>query len=136
MMILCPPAACRCVICKGENRFPATLPRPVLSALPLSMPVACSEPAEPQSESGRMLSLLQLDEFRLAASEAGVEDEAETRAQLLRAVQSLDSHTLRLFNAACKAERNARALDLAVQASASAASPALGARESGGWKEG
>lgn len=46
-------SALMCVICKGDDPYPATLPRPVISALPLGMPLACSEPAEPALERER-----------------------------------------------------------------------------------
>uniref|UniRef100_A0A7S0PV75 WDHD1/CFT4 helical bundle domain-containing protein n=1 Tax=Coccolithus braarudii TaxID=221442 RepID=A0A7S0PV75_9EUKA len=59
--------------------------------------------------------MLQLDEFRVSAREQGLEHDEDTQASILKAVQTLDSATLRLVSAACKAERNARALDHAVQ---------------------
>ena len=104
-----------CVICKGDDKFPTTLPRPVLSALPLAVPLACAEPADPQIEGRRLMTLLNMDEFRVCAAEEGLAEAEETQAQLMRAVTMLDSLALKLFSNACKMERNARALDLAVQ---------------------
>ena len=56
-----------CVIVKGDDPYPSTLPRPVLSALPLTMPLACSEPFEPKLEGERLMAQLLLDEFRAVA---------------------------------------------------------------------
>ena len=104
-----------CVIVKGDDPYPSTLPRPVLSALPLTMPLACSEPAQPQLEHDRMLQQLMLDEMRSSAMAEGTDESEEVQRNLLRGFTKLDSLNLKLLAAACKAERNARALDLARQ---------------------
>ena len=108
-------SAMMCVICKGDDPYPATLPRPVISALPLAIPVACSEPADPTLERERLLCQLLLDEFRAVSSDEGTADDPEVQSQILRGFTKLDSQTVKLIAAACKAERNARALDLATQ---------------------
>ena len=135
-----------CVIVKGDDPYPSTLPRPVLSALPLTMPLACSEPAQPQLEHDRMLQQLMLDEMRSSAMAEGTDESEEVQRNLLRGFTKLDSLNLKLLAAACKAERNARALDLARQLqlpkSLTAAMklanhyklPSLAERESLGWR--
>ncbi|EOD21019.1 hypothetical protein EMIHUDRAFT_450890 [Emiliania huxleyi CCMP1516] len=102
-----------CILCKGDDKYPATLPRPVLTALPLAMPLACSEPAEPQLEAQRIAAMVELDEYRLAATEAGLGEE-ETAEHTMRLVTKIDSLALKLFKTANETERNARALDLAL----------------------
>tara|TARA_B100000524_G_scaffold338016_1_gene229126 strand:- start:1020 stop:2636 length:1617 start_codon:yes stop_codon:yes gene_type:complete len=104
-----------CVICKGDDKFPPLLPRPVMSALPFAMPLACAEPSDPPLESSRLLSQLGMDEFRVTAEDEGVSDATETKEQLLRTLTKLDSVTIKLMAAAAKSERNARCLDLAMQ---------------------
>ena len=64
-----------CVLCKGEDRYPATLPRPVLQALPLGMPLACSDAIDPSIDAQRLAASIELDEYRLATEEAGVGEE-------------------------------------------------------------
>ena len=102
-----------CVICKGDDAFPATLPRPVLSSLPLTMPLACAEPADPKLEGERLMAQLLLDEFRAVEEENAEAPEVQDR--LLKGFTRLDGVTLKLLAHACKSERNARALDLATQ---------------------
>ena len=109
-----------CVICKakegddeGKSLYPATLPRPVLSSLPLAMPLACSEPSEPKLEGERLMSQMLLDEYRAVEEENA--DDDDVQARLLKGFMKLDGIILKLLAHACKAERNARALDLATQ---------------------
>ena len=103
------------MLCKGEDAYPATLPRPVVTPLPLTMPLACAEPAEPTHERERLLSALMLNEYRSAAVDEGTDEQTSVQDQLLRGFTKLDSATLKLINTACKHERNARALDLVTQ---------------------
>ena len=58
-----------------------------------------------------MMTLLNLDEFRLSAAEYGIAEAEDTQQQLVQAVTKLDSITIKLMNAACRAERNARAVE-------------------------
>jgi len=106
-----------CVICKGDDaagsRFPATLPRPVLSSLPLTMPLACAEPFEPKLEGERLMTQLLLDEYRAVAEDE--QDDEAVQARLLKGFTKLDGVTIKLMQHACRSERNARALDLATQ---------------------
>ena len=102
-----------CVICKGDDAFPATLPRPVLSSLPLTMPLACAEPFEPKLEGERLMTQLLLDEYRAVAEDE--QDDGDVQARLLKGFTKLDGVTIKLMQHACRSERNARALDLATQ---------------------
>ena len=102
-----------CVICKGDDAFPATLPRPVLSSLPLTMPLACAEPFEPKLEGERLMTQLLLDEYRAVAEDD--QDDGDVQARLLKGFTKLDGVTIKLMQHACRSERNARALDLATQ---------------------
>ena len=104
-----------CVMCKGEDKYPATLPRPVTTPLALQMPLACAEPSEPPAEKERLLSHLLVNEFRAAAVDDGIADDDVTQEKLVKYFTKLDAQTLKLLAAACKAERTARALDLATQ---------------------
>jgi chromosome transmission fidelity protein 4 len=103
------------VICKGEDHYPATLPRPVVTPLPLSMPLACSEPAEPAQEKERLLTALMLNEFRSTAVDNETDEADEVQDLLMKSFTKLDSQVLKLINGAMKHERSARALDLVTQ---------------------
>ena len=103
------------VMCKGDDKYPATLPRPVVTPLALAMPLAFAEPAEPKAEKERLLSALMLNEYRSTAVDNGVDEDDAVQAELLKGFQKLDAAVLRLINVACKHERMARALDLITQ---------------------
>ena len=60
------------------------------------MPLACSEPAEAQLEAQRIAAMVELDEYRLAASEVGLGEE-ETAEHTMRLVTKIDSLALKLF---------------------------------------
>ena len=81
------------------------------------MPLACSEPAEAQLEAQRIAAMVELDEYRLAASEVGLGEE-ETAEHTMRLVTKIDSLALKLFQTANGTERNAaeRTRDLPVTA--------------------
>lgn len=79
------------MLCKGEEAFPATLPRPVTTPLALAMPLACAEPAEPAVEQQRLLSSLMVNEFRAVAHDDGVADSDETQAMMVKQFTKLDT---------------------------------------------
>ena len=103
------------VMCRGEDRYPATLPRPLVTPLALAMPLACAEPAEPAAEKERLLSSLMLNEYRASAADDGMDEDDRVQAQLLQGFTKLDASILKLIASACKHERTARALDLCTQ---------------------
>ena len=104
-----------CVLCKGDDRYPATLPRPVTTPLPLAMPLTLADNTEPHVEKERALSALLLNEYRSSVADDGTEDTPRVRDSVLRSLLKLDATVLKLVAAACKADRTARALDLVTQ---------------------
>jgi hypothetical protein len=44
------------VVCKGDDKFPSTLPRPVITLFPLALPLVSSDPAELAVEKEWVLS--------------------------------------------------------------------------------
>ena len=104
-----------CVMCKGEDKYPATLPRPVTTPLTLAMPLACADATDPQVEKERLLSAVLLNEYRAGAVDDGCDQDESVQKRLLSGFTRLDSLTVKLLNAAMRGERPARALDLAAQ---------------------
>ena len=96
---------------------PPVHPKPVLTPLALSMPVALPDASSGDLEDAAAKAQLSVS---LAAAAAGgataASDEAELAAasDALRAAQATaDKAALRLFHAACRGERPARAADIA-----------------------
>ena len=104
-----------CVMCKGEDKYPPTLPRPVTTPLQLGMPLACADATDPNVEKERLLSAVLLNEFRAGAVDDGCDQDESVQKKLLAGFTRLDSLNMKLLNAAMKGERMARALDLAAQ---------------------
>ena len=53
----------------------------VLTALPLAVPLACAEPADPAIEGRRLMTMVNMDEFRVSAAEEGLAEAEETQAR-------------------------------------------------------
>ena len=106
------------VLCKADDpaeAYPATLPRPLVTNLALQMPLACTEPAEPAIERERLLGSLMLNEYRASAADNGTDQDDVVQEAMVRGFTKLDASILKLMASACKHERNARALDLALE---------------------
>lgn len=98
------------VVCKAPETYPQVSPRPVLSALPLCVPVLPSETAA--SEASVLRAELFLAEARRAfnAPAGWSADAAAAEGEL---GTELNRELVKLFHAACKAERVERAMELA-----------------------
>ena len=111
-------SALYCVV-GGNANGPAVHPRPVLTPLPLGMPVALpdSSSGELEDAAARAQLCVALASAAAAGDTAGFRDDVDPAGaamDALRAVQTeADKALLRLFHAACKGERPARAADVA-----------------------
>ena len=111
-------SALYCVV-GGNANGPAVHPRPVLTPLPLGMPVALpdSSSGELEDAAARAQLCVALASAAAAGDTAGFRDDVDPAGaamDALRAAQTeADKALLRLFHAACKGERPARAADVA-----------------------
>lgn len=111
-------SALYCVVC-GNANGPAVHPRPVLTPLPLGMPVALPDTSSGDLEDAAARAQLSVALAAAAAAgdTAGFRDDVDPAGaaqDALRAAQTeADKSLLRLFHAACKGERPARAADVA-----------------------
>ena len=103
-----------CVVCRTAAG-PNVHPKPVLTPLPLSMPVALPEASSGELEDVAAKARLSVALVTAAANglNAAVADDADHAAALAAAHAAADKAALRLFHAACKGERPARAADVA-----------------------
>ena len=103
------------VVCRDADG-PAVHPKPVLTPMPLSHPVAL-----PEGSAGELEDVASRARLAAALAAAAAEEERARRgdvsgasADALREARAAsDKASLRLFHAACKAERPARAADVA-----------------------
>ena len=105
------------VVCKGESRYPSTLPRPVLTALPMVLPLINTATPQGRLEEGvvRQAMVMSQRGFKDAADLVAGETEATERAKQAETLTSIDKGNLRLMQIAIKKDRSARALDVAAR---------------------
>ena len=105
------------VACKGENRFPSTLPRPVLTATKLTLPLIQTGTATGQLEEIVVRTSMEVSQrgFREAADLSLGASEAEEKKFRDETITTIDKSNLRLMQAACKKDKSARALDVAAR---------------------
>ena len=103
-----------CVVCRTAAG-PNVHPKPVLTPLPLSMPVALPEASSGELEDAAAKARLSVALITAASNglNAAVAEDADHAAALAAAHAAADKAALRLFHAACKGERPARAADVA-----------------------
>ena len=105
-----------CVVCRADAPGPNVHPRPVLTPLPLSFPVALPEASSGELEENaaraRLAATLVEAAARNAETTLGADEDGWAAARA-GADAAADKAALRLFHAACKGERPARAADIA-----------------------
>ena len=102
-----------CVVCRSNNG-PQVHPKPVLTPLPLSAPIALPEGSTGELEDLSLKSSIAVALAAGAAEKETSRGEDGIACDALRQAQAFaDKASLRLFHAACKAERPARAADVA-----------------------
>jgi chromosome transmission fidelity protein 4 len=105
-----------CVVCRADAPGPNVHPRPVLTPLPLSFPVALPEASsgelEENAAKARLAATLVEAAARNAETTLGADEDGWAAARA-GADAAADKAALRLFHAACKGERPARAADIA-----------------------
>ena len=104
------------MVCRADAPGPNVHPRPVLTPLPLSFPVALPEASsgelEENAAKARLAATLVEAAARNAETTLGADEDGWAAARA-GADAAADKAALRLFHAACKGERPARAADIA-----------------------
>ena len=102
-----------CIVCRNASG-PKVHPKPVLTPLPLSMPVVLPDASSGDLEDAAAKAQLSVSLAAAAVATAGFAGEHGPAGDALRAAQAAaDKAALRLFHAACRGERSARAADIA-----------------------
>eukprot|EP00941_MAST-03F_sp_MAST-3F-sp1_P001830 g1830.t1 len=107
-----------CVLCRGEDKFPATMPKPVPTAVDLKMPLlgtATQSGTVEESWMRRTMLLGQRERFYASGGAALAGDEAEQEAAAAKEAAAIDRNSLQLIQIACKNDRLVRALDVATR---------------------
>eukprot|EP01018_Ginkgo_biloba_P014897 Gb_40172 [translate_table: standard] len=104
-----------CVVCKSPDTHPQVNPKPVLSVLNLSLPLACSDLGADDLENeylrGSLLlseTLRKVEETATCGSEAQIEED-----NIFKMEAALDRCLLRLIANCCKGDKLVRATELA-----------------------
>lgn len=108
------PTQLLAVICRGGETYPKVMPKPVVSSIPLRMPVV-SFPDTVLHEEKHLRSKLNLD-YLVATGMVSELDPAD-RASLVQQQKQLDAHIIASVSRAVQTQRPARALDLCTMVS-------------------
>lgn len=106
------------VVCKGDQAFPSTLPKPVPTATKMILPLIQTSSASGQLEENVVRLAMELSQrsFREGSDHAlNVASEADEKKLKIETITEIDKSNLRLMMTACKKDKSARALDLAAR---------------------
>jgi chromosome transmission fidelity protein 4 len=104
-----------CVVCKLPDTYPQVAPKPVLSVLNLSLPLACSDLGADDLENEYLRGSLVLSQMQKKAEDAaacGRESNMEEDC-IFKMEAALDRCLLRLIANCCKGDKLVRATELA-----------------------
>jgi len=107
-----------CVLCRGDDKFPATLPKPVPTAVDLKMPMlqlATQSGSIEEAWTRGTLLLRQRMKFVSSGAAGSGSTEAELEAAIAKEKVQLDKYSFQMIQLACKADKQVRALDVATR---------------------
>lgn len=100
------------VVCKGGSAYPKVLPRPMVTSLPLKMPIVGAADTV-NLEEKFLRSKINFEHLKRA--EQLDEDDEEDRATMIHAQKAMDKFLLGCISRAVQAQKAGRALDLTTQ---------------------
>ncbi|KAH9314433.1 hypothetical protein KI387_023060 [Taxus chinensis] len=107
-----------CVTCKLPDTYPQVSPKPILSVLNLSLPLACSDLGADDLENELLRDSLLLSQMERKAEEAAAcSSEIHTENDIFKMEAALDRCLLRLIANCCKGDKLVRATELAAMLS-------------------
>ncbi|KAI7731328.1 hypothetical protein M8C21_027142, partial [Ambrosia artemisiifolia] len=103
-----------CILCKSPDKFPQAVPKPVLTLLDLSIPLASSDLGAENLENEFILSNMHLNQIqrRIQETEALGQDAASLDDEALNSEAALDRCILRLIASCCTGDKLVRAIEL------------------------
>eukprot|EP00743_Colponemidia_sp_Colp-15_P005428 GILK01005834.1.p1 GENE.GILK01005834.1~~GILK01005834.1.p1 ORF type:complete len:1072 (+),score=257.64 GILK01005834.1:57-3218(+) len=103
------------VIMKGgeETTYPATNPKPLLTATPFTMPLLQLDTTAGKLEEQYLKSSLLLGQFKFNVNQGVDETETDPEAKITKETAQLDKSLIQMIQNACKSDNLGRALDLA-----------------------
>ncbi|KAI3777496.1 hypothetical protein L1987_47296 [Smallanthus sonchifolius] len=103
-----------CILCKSPDKFPQAAPKPVLTLLDLSIPLASSDLGAENLESEFILSNMHLSQIqrRIQETEALGQDATSLDDEALNSEAALDRCILRLIASCCTGDKLVRAIEL------------------------
>ncbi|KAI3761259.1 hypothetical protein L1987_51671 [Smallanthus sonchifolius] len=103
-----------CILCKSHDKFPQAVPKPVLTLLDLSIPLASSDLGAENLESEFILSNMHLSQIqrRIQETEALGLDATSLDDEALNSEAALDRCILRLIASCCTGDKLVRAIEL------------------------
>ncbi|KAD2805933.1 hypothetical protein E3N88_39310 [Mikania micrantha] len=103
-----------CVLCKSPDKFPQAVPKPVLTLLDLSIPLASSDLGAENLENEFILSNMHLYQIqrRILDTEALGQDATSLDDEALNSEAALDRCILRLIASCCTGDKLVRAIEL------------------------
>ncbi|KAJ0988269.1 hypothetical protein J5N97_006625 [Dioscorea zingiberensis] len=104
-----------CIICKSPDSYPLVMPKPVLTLLSFSFPLACSDLGADDLENEFMLSNLSLSQVQNKIEEmvtAGI-DATALNDEAFNIETSMDRCILKLIASCCNCDKLVRATELA-----------------------
>ncbi|KAK1422282.1 hypothetical protein QVD17_25282 [Tagetes erecta] len=103
-----------CILCKSPDKFPQVVPKPVLTLLDLSIPLASSDLGAENLENEFILSNMHLSQIqrRIKETEALGQDAASLDDEALNSEAALDRCILRLIASCCTGDKLVRAVEL------------------------
>ncbi|KAL0396910.1 UNVERIFIED_CONTAM: hypothetical protein Scaly_0139400 [Sesamum calycinum] len=103
-----------CIVCKSPESFPQSTPKPVLTLLDLSFPLACSDLGADSLENEFMMNNMHLSLVQRSIEEraASGHDTASLDDEAFNLETSLDRCILRLIASCCNGDKLVRATEL------------------------
>lgn len=103
-----------CVLCKSPDKFPQAIPKPVLTLLDLSIPLASSDLGSEALENEFIISNMHLSQIqrKIQETEAVGEDTTSLEDEAFNIEASLDRCILRLIASCCNGDKLVRAIEL------------------------
>ncbi|KAL9998133.1 putative transcription factor WD40-like family [Helianthus debilis subsp. tardiflorus] len=103
-----------CILCKSPDKFPQAVPKPVLTLLDLSIPLASSDLGAENLENEFILSNMHLSQIQrlIQETEARGQDATSLDDEALNSEAALDRCILRLIASCCTGDKLVRAIEL------------------------
>eukprot|EP00040_Diaphanoeca_grandis_P005605 m.33649 g.33649 ORF g.33649 m.33649 type:complete len:1140 (+) comp16851_c1_seq1:87-3506(+) len=105
-----------CVVCKGGDTYPKVLPRPIMSSVPLRLPLVSLNDTLTMEENFLRSKINYEQTVRIDELD---ENDEEDNHLMLRAQQRMDKHILSCISRAVQSQKPGRALDLTTYLNAS-----------------